>query len=151
MFKKHYLIAMVPVAFLWGWILARAGQQAAVSWLLLFFPLCLWIVIDWLGSGSSGLSGPQKGPEAEERFFCYLFIGVGILPIVAAASGLMKLERFKPGFLPTLFGDGVDVAAFCLLGLIATSAVRLLGWSNSLFGRTQHGGTSGGGPGGGGC
>lgn len=116
------------------------------AWLLLFVPLFLWIVIDGLASGSGMLSGPNHAPRGGERFFCYLFMGIGTLPLVAAVSGLMELERFKPGILPTMFGDGVEVAAFCLLGLIATTTVRLLGWSDSLFGRTQHGASGGGGP-----
>lgn len=116
------------------------------AWLLLAVPMLLWVVIDWLAFGSGILAGPNPGPRDKERFCCYLFMGVGTLPLVAAASGMMQLERFKPSFLPTLFSDGVDVVFFCLLGLIATSAIRLLGWSDSLFGRIQHGGMGGAGP-----
>lgn len=145
MIKWQHLAALLPLALLWWWILQRSAEATFGAWLLLAVPVLVWLALDWLGSGSS-LGGPNPKPQAEERFFCYLFMGVGMLPLMAAASGVMALERFKPGFLPTLFGDAFEVAAFCVLGLIATPVVRLLGWSDALFGRPPHSSAGGGGP-----
>lgn len=126
--KGEHFAAVAPIALLWVWILATAGDPGVGAWPLLLAPLAQWFLIDWLASGWGVLKGPNSGPRGVERFLCYLFMGVGTLPFLSAGLGLMALEHFKPEMLPPLFGDGVDVALFCLMGLIATSAMRLLGW-----------------------
>ncbi|WP_376695521.1 hypothetical protein [Wenzhouxiangella sp. EGI_FJ10305] len=146
MINKYQLTALLPITILWGWVLSSADSADAGAWPLVLVVLVPWGVIDWIASGSGLLKGNNRLPTGAERILCYVFMGAGAMPLLSASAGIMALKSFKPEILPTLFGDGMDVGLICLFGLISTSTLRLLGWTDNLFTNS----TASPGPGGGG-
>ncbi|GEM_PF-6818977 len=145
MLRGSHFAAAAAILFLWGRILSAAEVDSTALWLTMTIPVSFWLLIDWLARGSGDWVGENPPPEGSERFFCYLFIGAGMLPLLAKATGVMELRRFVPDWLAFLDLGGLAVVVVGI-SLIVTPIVRLLRWSDALFGRTHHGAGGGGGP-----
>lgn len=150
MFGWAYCAGALLILLLWGWILSSAGVDAREPWLWTLIPLLFWLVLDWLSSLPGFWRGAHERPQGAERLLCYLFTGGASLPMIAASAGLTELSHFMPRTLAALLDlGGIAVLAVCL-SIVVTGMLRLLGWTDALFGRPPHVSGGGGGPAGGG-
>lgn len=150
MFGWAYNSGAVLILLLWGWILSSAGVDTRDAWLWALVPLLFWLMVDWLALRPGLWRGAHERPHGVERLFCYLFTGVALLPLIASTANLIALNHFMPRSLAALLNLGSVAVLVVCLAVLATGTLRLLGWTDALFGRPPHGSSGGGGPAGGG-